>query len=142
MVWKELKTARSSTARRQSIVGGAVFKVLAATREVLLVEDISRHLGNRVPQLEQVLRFQVTSLRDSVPSISPVVTSQNYGPLLVMDYITAPYLGVPKWDPNFGNYPCASLKADMILLMTESDASTISQSLKHSLTKQGGCWTT
>ena len=32
--------------------------------------------------------------------------SHNYGPFLVMDYITAPnILRVPKWDPNFGNYP-------------------------------------
>ena len=29
--------------------------------------------------------------------------SQKYEPLLVTDYITAP--SVPKWEPNFGNYP-------------------------------------
>ena len=31
--------------------------------------------------------------------------SQNHGPLLVIDYIAAPILGVPKWDSNFGNCP-------------------------------------
>ena len=32
--------------------------------------------------------------------------SQNYGPLLVTNYITAPdILGYHNWDPNFGNYP-------------------------------------
>ena len=31
---------------------------------------------------------------------------QNYGPILVLGYITAPNVfGVPKRDPNFGNYP-------------------------------------
>ena len=35
--------------------------------------------------------------------------SQNEGPILVRDYIaTADILGVSKWDPNFGNYPCLS----------------------------------
>ena len=27
-----------------------------------------------------------------------------FGPFLAIDYGTQ-YLGVPKWDPNFGNYP-------------------------------------
>ena len=31
--------------------------------------------------------------------------SQNYGPLRLIDYITTPNLGVPKWDPNSGDYP-------------------------------------
>ena len=36
------------------------------------------------------------------------------GPRLVIPYITAPnILGVPKWDPNFGNYN------DMIVVRSE-----------------------
>ena len=31
--------------------------------------------------------------------------SQNYGSLRLIEYITTPILGVPKWDPNCGNYP-------------------------------------
>ena len=30
--------------------------------------------------------------------------SQNYGPRLAIDYVTASNIGgVPRWDPNFGN---------------------------------------
>ena len=38
--------------------------------------------------------------------------SPNYGPLLVIDHIT----GLPRWDPNLGNYPysahCAGMCCD------------------------------
>ena len=39
--------------------------------------------------------------------------SQNHGPLAVIDYVRAfhIYLGVPKWDPKFGNPQITSTKA-------------------------------
>ena len=39
-----------------------------------------------------------------ISSLSKMGCSQNYGPLLAIDYMTAPNK-IPRWDPNFGNYP-------------------------------------
>ena len=49
--------------------------------------------------------------------------SQNDGPLLVIGYNTAPrtYSGVPKWDPNFGNYPNLEVQRNQGQLAANSD---------------------
>ena len=51
--------------------------------------------------------------------------SQNDGPLLVIGHITAPrtYSGVPKWDPNFGNYPNLEVQRNQGQLAANSDPS-------------------
>ena len=53
-----------------------------------------------------IFPISVTSIRISCLLIRGVHVgcSQNYEPLLVMDYITA-----PKWDLDFGNYPCGQV---------------------------------
>ena len=65
-----------------------------------------------IPRLPATYGFRGLGFRIIIGYVEPRPTthylgcSQNYGPFLVLNYTAAPsVLGVPKWEPNFKNYP-------------------------------------